>query len=92
MSFKPDPKVGGVAVSAPGKVLLAGGFLVLDRSHTALVFGLDARFHVHIQRSNASGSNNTVVRSPQFKNAEWCYHEQAGDTHGLDGGVLLIQE
>lgn len=38
-----------IAVSAPGKVLFAGGFLVLDRHHTGLVFGLDARIHVSIE-------------------------------------------
>lgn len=38
-----------IAVSAPGKVLFAGGFLVLDRQHTGLVFGLDARIHVSIE-------------------------------------------
>ena len=31
-----------VAVSAPGKVLLAGGYLVLDRKYTGLVFELSA--------------------------------------------------
>lgn len=37
---------GHLAISTPGKVLLAGGYLVLDRRYTGLVFGLDARIHV----------------------------------------------
>ena len=38
-----------VAVSAPGKVFLAGGYLVLDRAYTGLIFGLDARIHVIVE-------------------------------------------
>jgi phosphomevalonate kinase len=51
------------ALSAPGKVLLTGGYLVLDRSYTGTVFALDARIHVIVQqlrrnhrRDPASGS------------------------------------
>jgi phosphomevalonate kinase len=38
------------AVSAPGKVLLTGGYLVLDRSYTGTVFALDARIHVIVEQ------------------------------------------
>ena len=67
-----------VAVSAPGKVLLAGGFLVLDRKHRGLVFGLDARIHVCIdaeltENGIPQGHQKVVVRSPQFERAEWVY-------------------
>lgn len=59
-----------VAVSAPGKVFFAGGFLVLDRRHNALVFGLDARIHVYCQ----DGPQDLIeVRSPQFDDAVWRY-------------------
>lgn len=50
------------ALSAPGKVLLTGGYLVLDRNYTGTVFALDARIHVVVQqlrrghRRGASGS------------------------------------
>ncbi|KAF3483065.1 phosphomevalonate kinase [Arthroderma uncinatum] len=40
------------AVSAPGKVLLAGGYLVLDRDYTGTVCALDARIHVVVQQQN----------------------------------------
>ena len=44
------------AVSAPGKVLLAGGYLVLDRRYTGTVFALDARIHVIVrQLQNGKG-------------------------------------
>lgn len=58
------------AYSAPGKVLLAGGYLVLDRKYTGLVFGLDARIHVIARKSSG---HNVVVRSPQFQDAIWTY-------------------
>lgn len=63
------------AVSAPGKVLLAGGYLVLDRAYTGLVFGLSARIHVIVQDAvTADGAEPLiVVKSPQFIDAEWRY-------------------
>lgn len=70
------------AVSAPGKVLFTGGFLVLDRAHTGLVLGLDARIHVHIDdhlpdtadvRLEGHNGIPVVVQSPQFRNARWLY-------------------
>ena len=63
-----------MAVSAPGKVLFAGGYLVLDRQYTGLVFGLDARIHVLVRRDPAGGSSESqiVVASPQF-GAVWVY-------------------
>ena len=67
------------AVSAPGKVLFSGGYLVLDREHTGLVFGLDARIHVHIQclkSSDPSPAAQLEVCSPQFLKAKWAYTYQ----------------
>ncbi|KAL2070619.1 hypothetical protein VTL71DRAFT_13645 [Oculimacula yallundae] len=65
------------AVSAPGKVLLAGGYLVLDRAYTGLVFGLSARIHVIVQdvddASPQTGAPEIVVQSPQFRDATWKY-------------------
>ena len=65
-----------VAVSAPGKVLLAGGYLVLDRAFTGLVFGLDARIHVVVQpipTRNGVTLSEIEVTSPQFEDAVWEY-------------------
>jgi len=69
-------KISRKAVSAPGKVLLAGGYLVLDRDYTGLVFGLSARIHVHIQpvpTSTGVTISEITVKSPQFKHAVWEY-------------------
>lgn len=76
------------AVSAPGKVLLAGGYLVLDRAHTGLVFGLAARIHVHIQSLPTPCLEEIVVCSPQFTNATWRYNYK---TLSNDGGVQVTQ-
>ena len=67
-----------VSVSAPGKVLFAGGYLVLDRKYTGLVFGLNARIHVTVHPTlkciePGNGAGKIFVRSPQFKGAEWAY-------------------
>ncbi|KAL8870984.1 MAG: hypothetical protein Q9174_003093 [Haloplaca sp. 1 TL-2023] len=80
-----------VAVSAPGKVLLAGGYLVLDRGYTGLVFGLDARIHVHVQKLPTSPGvvlSEIIVRSPQFKDAEWRYGYRETEE---EGGIQVTQ-
>lgn len=80
-----------VVVSAPGKVLLAGGYLVLDRDYTGLVFGLDARIHVHIKSLSTSPGltlSEVIVRSPQFRDAEWRYGYRKTEGHG---GIEVTQ-
>lgn len=80
-----------VAVSAPGKVFLAGGYLVLDRAHTALVFGLDARIHVVVQpikTRNGVVLNHIEVNSPQFQDAVWEYGYRIKEN---GGGVQITQ-
>jgi len=79
--MSPDDVVAAAAAaSAPGKVLFAGGFLVLDRTHTGLVFGLDARIHVHVQswedeekEGEEGKACSVLVQSPQFEDAKWLY-------------------
>lgn len=80
-----------VAVSAPGKVLLAGGYLVLDRAYTGLVFGLDARIHVIVEdipTRNGVTLNEIVVHSPQFEGAVWEYGYRLTER---DGGIKITQ-
>ncbi|KAI9052847.1 hypothetical protein LZ554_003120 [Drepanopeziza brunnea f. sp. 'monogermtubi'] len=76
------------AVSAPGKVLLAGGYLVLDREYTGLVFGLSARIHVVVQdivTGSAVELAEIVVHSPQFREATWKYgYRLVGDQCGVE--------
>ncbi|QSZ28554.1 hypothetical protein DSL72_003052 [Monilinia vaccinii-corymbosi] len=79
------------AVSAPGKVFLAGGYLVLDREYTALVFGLSARIHVLVQDIDTSSGvqlSEIVVKSPQFREATWNYGYHLAKQ---DGGIELTQ-
>lgn len=59
-------------VSAPGKVLIAGGYLVLDRDYSGLVVSTSSRFYTSIS-SSGQGVNCIKVRSPQFKDATWSY-------------------
>ncbi|KAF9132361.1 phosphomevalonate kinase [Mortierella sp. 14UC] len=63
-------------VSAPGKVLLTGGYLVLDPAFSGLVVATNARFYTLIrpgQHPTTTGPYKIVVRSPQFNNSTWTY-------------------
>jgi phosphomevalonate kinase len=82
------------AVSAPGKVLLAGGYLVLDRAYTALVFGLSARIHVvarQVGSNSGKAPSEIVVESPQFRDALWRYGYTISEATGSIG-VTQLQE
>jgi phosphomevalonate kinase len=59
-------------VSSPGKVLIAGGYLVLDRVYAGVVVSTSSRFYTVVQTS-ASGDGLITVRSPQFLSATWVY-------------------
>ena len=62
------------ASSAPGKCLLAGGYLVTERKYRGLVYGLDARIHAIVKPvASAGGAPAILARSPQFKDASWSY-------------------
>jgi phosphomevalonate kinase len=75
------------AVSAPGKVLLAGGYLVLDRAYTGLVVGLSARINVvarEIETSQGVQLQEIAVSSPQFLDSQWRYgYHLAGEDAGM---------
>ncbi|ODV89343.1 hypothetical protein CANCADRAFT_138593 [Tortispora caseinolytica NRRL Y-17796] len=60
----------GVGFSAPGKVLLVGGYLVLDRAYCGYVLSLSARMYCKLE---ASDQEEIRVRSPQFLDAEWTF-------------------
>ncbi|KAH9998520.1 ribosomal protein S5 domain 2-type protein [Russula compacta] len=59
-----------LVLSAPGKVLLAGGYLVLDPAYSGVVVSTSSRFYSVISQGKA---HRIVVRSPQFINATWSY-------------------
>lgn len=80
-----------VAVSAPGKVLLAGGYLVLDRKYNGLVFGLDARIHICVKpfaSSSGVAFSEITVKSPQFQHAVWEYGYRLAERNG---GIRVTQ-
>lgn len=66
-------------VSAPGKVLLAGGYLVLDPKYSGIVVSTSSRFYSVV--SPASTPGVITVNSPQFTDAVWKY------SVGPDGSV-----
>lgn len=60
-------------VSSPGKVLLAGGYLVLDPTHRGIVISTSSRFYTLVHPFHPPQANTITVRSPQFINASWTY-------------------
>jgi phosphomevalonate kinase len=75
-------------VSAPGKVLLTGGYLVLDPAYSGLVIATSSRFY-SIVRTQPSASTDTksspkiVVEAPQFDDAVWTYSVEPGQDDGI---------
>ncbi|GAB5586077.1 phosphomevalonate kinase [Umbelopsis nana] len=67
-------------VSAPGKVLVTGGYLVLDPSYHGLVIGTNARFYTVIQpREDDTKRGVITVESPQFEESIWEYTCEISD-------------
>lgn len=60
-------------VSSPGKVLVVGGYLVLDPAYSGTTISTSSRFYTVIQNDAVTDPNTIRVRSPQFKNATWNY-------------------
>ncbi|RPD62114.1 Phosphomevalonate kinase [Lentinus tigrinus ALCF2SS1-7] len=75
-------------VSSSGKVLLAGGYLVLDPAYPGVVVSTSSRFYTvldAISKSTAPRAEGQIqirVRSPQFRDASWLY---SVDFTGPDG-------
>jgi phosphomevalonate kinase len=59
-------------VSAPGKVLITGGYLVLDPKYSGLVLGTSSRFYTAISSTSEPSAHeeqtkiNVSLHSPQF--------------------------
>jgi phosphomevalonate kinase len=69
-------------VSAPGKVLITGGYLILESTYSGLVIATDSRFYTIVRRIRESNeSNGFVVRiqSPQFLDGVWEYNVAVKD-------------
>ena len=63
------------SVSAPGKALIAGGYLILDPEQIGLALALSARIYVVIFEDDAGAppEGKIAVSSPQFNLADWKY-------------------
>ena len=70
------------AVSCPGKVLIAGGYLVLDPAYTGAVVATSSRFYTVVEDviddaqkgpGEAASQLDIEVRSPQFRQGRWTY-------------------
>ena len=79
--------------SAPGKVLLAGGYLILDRPHSGTVLALDARFFSGVELlafvddlGIADRINDSVQATPPLVQAQ-ARRERSGGRSG--GGMEL---
>jgi phosphomevalonate kinase len=66
-------------ISASGKVLIAGGYLVLDRAHAGVVVSTSSRFYTVVRPDPALAPNTIRVRSPQFESATWTYDVDFAD-------------
>lgn len=85
-----------VTVSAPGKVLLTGGYLVLERPYSGLVLSCTCRFHSRVAWAPAAGADAAAARaargmavrvdSPQFRAS---YGFVFGGGGGASGWSLL---
>lgn len=60
-------------VSAPGKVLIAGGYLVLDPAYSGIVVSTSSRFYTAISDQRSPKPGVVHVRSPQFLEATWSF-------------------
>ena len=76
MSYPPS---GSTALSAPGKVLLTGGYLVLDRNYTGTVIALDARIHVIVQQ----------LKRGHRRGASFCSVKGGPDTETVEDGSAV---
>lgn len=75
-------------VSSSGKVLLAGGYLVLDADYSGVVVSTSSRFYTVVRDAATSTPNAITVRSPQFLDATWRYAvSMSGDTVKVDAVV-----
>ena len=75
--------------SAPGKVLLTGGYLVLQQPFSGLVLSLSSRFQTSIESGSTAADSLSnvllVVRSPQFDTVVTYCIDLASGTIASDG-------
>ena len=70
-------------MSSAGKVLLAGGYLVLDHNYPGLVLALSSRIFVRISTAQLK---DIVVQSLQFTGALWKYRAVSSKVEEISDG------
>ncbi|PWA01866.1 hypothetical protein BB558_002005 [Smittium angustum] len=63
-------------VAAPGKVLVVGGYLVLDKKYNGLVIAVNSCVYTSVKTKKLDSLTNSfkvLVNSPQFTNGKWEY-------------------
>lgn len=60
-------------ISSSGKVLAAGGYLVLDPAYSGVVISTSSRFYAVVRNSKPRQPYQIRVKSPQFLEAVWNY-------------------
>ncbi|CCE63894.1 hypothetical protein TPHA_0G00580 [Tetrapisispora phaffii CBS 4417] len=79
---------GSKAFSAPGKAMLAGGYLVLDPKYISYVIALSSRMHSVVNTTSLedkvdANKIHVTVSSSQFNNDQWVF-----DMKYLNGGFF----
>jgi phosphomevalonate kinase len=68
--------VGRVACcSAPGKVLITGGYMILDQPNSGLVITVDSRFYTKIEQLNEIHSLNLSGHQTQGLGSDYFFIE-----------------
>ncbi|BGP33337.1 phosphomevalonate kinase [Rhodotorula toruloides] len=79
-------------VSCPGKVLVAGGYLVLDRQHQGFVSATPSRFYTVVQDGGKADAGverfSIAVVSPQFDQGRWEYKARREDGEWIVDAVV----
>ncbi|KAI8987155.1 ribosomal protein S5 domain 2-type protein [Pilobolus umbonatus] len=76
--------------SAPGKVLITGGYLVLEQAFTGLVVGTSARFYTVIRSQTFDNAGTITVTSPQFDKATWKYKAHVDSQGQLEFSTTTV--
>jgi hypothetical protein len=61
--LSPSPPLSIVTASAPGKVLIAGGYLVLERPNAGLIVSSSSRFHTSVSWCTALDREPSLAAS-----------------------------
>ena len=66
--LRQDPNDRSLTVSAPGKVLITGGYLILEKPHQGLVVSTTSRFYTRIGwRASSNEKSQMCMRSMQIE-------------------------